>query len=492
MASGAAHGKKHAAATRDHVPILGAVLTVQQVASVARAHAPVQLSAQGRKRAEQAHLAVRNAAKQRSVYAQSTGVGSNKDTPVFGTDAADHGLRLLRSHAASAGPLLDTEFVRAMMVVRLNQLAVGGAGVRVAVLEALETALNRGLTPPVTKYGAIGTGDLTALATTMLCMIGECAWQDGSMPILMLDSTDAMAFMSSSAATLGEAALASADISQLLQAGLTVGALSFLALGGSAEALGETVHHARPHEGQIAAALALRQLLGVEQLSRESRRLQDPYCLRALPQVHGAALDAAGRLEQVLHIEMNAASENPFIDTVSGDIFHNGNFHGVYVSLALDNLRAAVYQTASLAVARISSLMEPALTTLRPFLAYGPAASSGTLIAEYVAQSALAELRHVAAADSLGAAVVSRGAEEHASFATQAAWHTTEAVAAYETILACECIMAVRALTQLNAVLPEGPLSAVYKQAIKRFDADMSDRPLDADLAAARELLRSL
>lgn len=491
MASGAAHGRRHAAVTRNHVPILGDALTVQQVALIARTNKQVRLSPEGRKRAAAGHAAVLQAAKQRPVYAQSTGVGSNKDTIVLGTGASDHGLRLLRSHAAAAGPAQRPDFARAMMVVRLNQLAAGGAGVRLVVLEALESALNRGLTPPMTKYGAIGTGDLTALATTMLCMIGECAWNGGSMPPLLVDNTDSMAFMSSSAATLGEAALACVDISQLLRAGLTVAVLSFMALGGSAEALSDAVQRARPHAGQQAAAAVLRELLGVE-LTLAGRRIQDPYSLRALPQVHGAALDALQRLEDILRVEMNAASENPFVDAVSGDIFHNGNFHGVYVCQALDGIRAALYQTAALSVARVSALMEPALTTLRPFLAYGPAASSGLLITEYIAQSALAELRHLAAPDSLGGAVVSRGSEEHASFATQSAWHTTESVVAYETVLATELITAVRALRQQNKVLQPGPLQAAYERAVIMLDPDMSDRPLDADMVAARELIRSL
>ena len=492
MASGAAHGKKHVAATRDRVPILGTLLTVEQVALVARTNKKVRLTPEGRAKAHAAHQAVLQAALQRPVYAQSTGVGSNKDTTVFGTDASDHGLRLLRSHAAGAGPVSSKSFARAMMVIRLNQLAAGGAGVQPAVLESLERALNHGLVPPLTKVGAIGTGDLTVLATTMLCMIGERPWQGGSMPVLMLDSTDAMAFMSSSAATLGEAALACADLSRLLRAGLTVAALSFVALGGSAEALSEAVQHARPHAGQQAAAAVLRKLLGAEEQRRESRRIQDPYCLRALPQVHGAAYDAFARLEEVLAIEMNSSCENPLIDAVSGDLYHNGNFHGVSICLALDTLRAAVYQTAALSAARLSALMEPALTTLRPFLAYGPSASSGMLIAEYVTQSALADLRHLAAPDSLGGAVLSRGAEEHASFSTQAAWHATEAVERYETVLACELVTAVRALRQQNAMLQAGVLHDAYQQAVAVLDPDMSDRPLDADLAAARALIQRL
>lgn len=491
MANGAVHGKKHAAATREPVRITGNDLTIRQVVLVARTNAPVQLSQTGRNRAAAAHAAILRAASQRPIYGQSTGVGANKNTAVPSTDTADHGLRLIRSHAAIAGTAVNTEIARAMLVVRLNQLAAGGSGVNPELLDVLEQAINLGLTPPITKYGAIGTGDLPALAMTMLCILGERQWRGGSMPAHHIDNTDALAFMSSSAATLGEAALACHDVEARLRAGTVIAALSFVALGGNAEALGEPVVQARPHQGQQAVAATLRDLLGTAQAPLD-RRIQDPYSLRTLPQVHGAATDALTNLEDVLHIELNAANENPLVDVASGGIFHNGNFHGAPVCLGLDAVRAALYQTASLSAARISALMEPALTTLRPFLAYGPSASSGLLIAEYVAQSALAELRHLAAPDSLGGAVLSRGTEEHASFSTQAAWHTTSSVSPYETVLACELVAAVRALQQQNVRLHRGPLRTVYERAVAAFDPDMSDRPLDVDLAAAVELIRGL
>src|SRR5882757_10077311 len=109
-----------------------------------------------------------------------------------------------------------------MLVVRLNQLAVGGSGVNPALLDVLVEVINSGLTPPLTRYGAIGTGDLTALATTALCIMGERPWVGGSLPVFRLGNTDALAFMSSNAATLSEAAVASHDLEQFLRAGLTV------------------------------------------------------------------------------------------------------------------------------------------------------------------------------------------------------------------------------------------------------------------------------
>lgn len=472
---------------RTSVTLGGTRLTVDDVFVVACQAAEVKIAAAGRRRAQLSHEAIAGIRARRPVYGQTTGVGANKTAKVHKDEAEAHAERLLRSHAAGAGPLAAKESVRAMLVVRANQLAAGGSGVDPAVPDILAAALNQDLTPPIMKYGAIGTGDLTALAVTALCITGERAWQGGSLPVHVLQDADALAFLSSNAATLGEAAVATHDIGQRLRAGLQVAALSHLALGGSTEAYAAVVHSSRSHSGQIAAADDLRRLLGS---SAKQRRIQDPYCLRALPQVHGVATEALQHMCQVLETEFNAAAENPLVDVSSGDVFHNGNFYASYVGLKLDELRVAAYNTAVLSADRLKALMEPAMTTLRPFLAAGAEASSGVLIAEYVAHSALAELRHLAAPDSLGGAVLSRGTEEHASFATQSAWHTTASVAPYETIVACELVAAIRALRQQNIIPGGGSLRAAYDAAAAVLDADMDDRSLEADMASAVSCLR--
>jgi histidine ammonia-lyase len=469
---------------------LGAgTLTVSEVAAVAYRQASVELSPVGRERASVAHLALRQIAERRAVYGRSTGVGANKDRAVGSAAAPSHGVQLLRSHAAGAGPDVDPAVSRAMMAVRVNQLGAGGSGVNPTILDAMTRAINQGVVPPIKRYGGIGTGDLPALATTALCLMGEKPWLGGSTERCEFTTDDALAFMSSSAATLGESALAGHLLRRRLNAGLKVAALSFVAMGGSAEAYAVQVQEARPYPGQIAAAAELRQLLHAN--TAGTRHIQDRYGLRTLPQAQGLALDATGRLDGVLAVEMNAAGENPLVSAAAGEVYHNGNFYAGYVTAALDSLRSAVYSSAAMSAARLSALMEPELTGLRPFLASGPETSSGALILEYVGQSALAELRHLAMPDSLGGAVLSRGAEEHASFAAQAAWHTTASLPAYETVLACELVAAVRALRQQSFQPGSGALGAFYATAETVLDADMADRDLEADIGLARSAVRT-
>lgn len=470
----------------------GSSLTCADVAAVGRRQANVAIDRSGSERAAAAAQLARNAAGRRATYGRTTGVGANRGLPVAAGDGQAHGLRLIRSHATGGGPLLAAEIGIAMLAVRANQISAGGSGIHPGVLDVLAQCVNRGLYPPARVYGAIGTGDLAALAVTAQCLLGERDWlpPEADQPRFALDGTDALAFLSSNAATLGEAAIGCHDLAVLLGAATAVAALSYLAVSGSVEPLAGPVQAARPHPGQQRVAEVLRGLLAGE--PGGAARIQDPYGYRTLPQVHGAALDAQGQAERTITVELNAAAENPLIDVTGPAVWHNGNFHAGHVALALDTVRAALYQTAVLSAARLSALMDPRVTGLTAFLAAEPSPSSGLLILEYVTHSALADIRRMAAPATVGGAVLSLGTEEHASFATQSAWSTTSAVHAYRVVISCELLAAVRAL-RLRGTSPAGrPLAAIFDLAASSLAPEMADRSLDADVAAAEQLLPPL
>ncbi len=469
------------------VVVDGASLTCDAVTAVARREAGVAVGERAVAAARAAWQTGRDLAARQPVYGRNTGVGANHVVDLSEGDRAEHGIRLLRSHAAGTGPLLAPEVARAMLVVRLNQFGAGGSGVDPALLPVLADVINRGFTPPVPLYGAIGTGDLTALASTGLCLLGERAWQGGTgaPPRFGIRASEALGFINSSAATLGDAALACHDLAALLRATAAVAALSLLAVHGSAEPYAEAVHLARPHPGQQRVAATMRALLAAEQI--KAARVQDPYGYRAFPQVHGPALDSVEHATAVLEAELNASAENPLIDVAGQAVWHNGNFHAAYVGLALDAMRAALFQTAALSVARLGTLVEPGFTGLNAFLA-ADRASSGVMILEYVAHSAVADIRRFAAPAALGGAVLSRGVEEHAGFATQSARATSDAVAAYRAVLACELISATRAL-RLHVRAPAGALRQAFDLADAVLERAAADRPLDGDLSAAEAAL---
>jgi histidine ammonia-lyase len=194
----------------------------------------------------------------------------------------------------------------------------------------------------------------------------------------------------------------------------------------------------------------------------------------------------------VLTIEINASTENPMVSLSAGEVFHHAHFHLAYVAVALDQARATVHHVAELSATRLGDLVEPSFTDLPAFLASGPPGSSGVMILEYVAHDALATLRQAALPVTLGTAIVSRGVEDHASFATQAARQAGEAAAAYRQVLACELVAAVRALRMRPAEMLDLPIREAFDLADAVLDPDLADRPLSADLEAAVALMDRL
>ncbi|WP_037647569.1 aromatic amino acid ammonia-lyase [Streptomyces flavidovirens] len=445
------------------------------------------------KRVEDSWHAARELAASGRVYGRSTGVGANRSEAVPSEAAADHGLRLLRSHAGAIGATLPAREVRAMLAVRANQLLAGGAGLRPTVVTALCEALESGAYPVVNEYGSVGTGDIAALSQVGLALAGEQPWLGSGTPpeAQPLDNNDALALISSNALTLGQAALALDELRRLITATQVVGALSLLAVDGSYEAYAEPVHAARPHPGSYAVAATMRRLLGApERPTPPLGRIQDPYGFRCLPQIHGPAQDAADLLERTLAVEINAAAENPLICPEDMSAYHHGGFYLSQLGLALDHFRLAVTQTARLSTSRLSALNEPAFTRLRPFLADGEPGSSGVMILEYAAGAALGDLSALSAPASLGHAVLSRGVEEQASFASLAARQALRAGDAYRHVVGCELVGAVRALRQRDLRPdPQLPVGRAFALADGALDSDQVDRPLTDDVTAAAALL---
>ncbi|MEV6616840.1 aromatic amino acid ammonia-lyase [Streptomyces sp. NPDC051051] len=572
--------------TAHRVVLDGTTLTVGGLIALADGAAVPVLAPEARDRAVRSFRAGRRLAAAGRLYGRGTGVGAHRAVPVDADDETAHGLRLLRSHAGGAGTLLPARQIRAMLAIRANQLLAGGSGIHPSFIDALVEALRLGVHPAVNEYGAVGTGDLTALAQTGLTLLGERPWLDsgsdeareadgsartggapegrtgggdgatargggegvpggpvpdggpvpagpvsdgvpvsagpvldggsalarpvldgGSVPVgpagfgipawtgsasralpapVVLRAGDALALLSSNALALAQASLGRHEVDRLLRATHAVAALSLAAVSGSAEAYAAPVHALRPYPGAARAAAEVRRLLGLPDRPRgEGRRVQDPYGFRAFPQVHGCALDAAERLREVVEVEINSASENPLLSPDGTAAHHHGGFFAAALGHALEAVNLTLLQTAQLSAARLTALGDPGLTGLPAFLAAGPASSSGTMILEYTANSALAELRSCAAPASVGHAVLSHGLEEAASFAGQAARQTLRAAQAYRTVLGCELVAAVRALR----MHPAPPAVDAFTVAAGALPGGTEDRPLTGDVTAATELL---
>ncbi|MGH3090456.1 MAG: aromatic amino acid lyase, partial [Rubrobacteraceae bacterium] len=238
--------------TRSYVVLDGASLTPEDVAGIVRDGLGVSLSSGAMGRNEEAcELNLKLLEGGARIYGVNTGVGSLRSVEIPSELRDDYQRRLLRSHALGAGEPVPDEVARAMIAVRANQLAAGGAGVRPDLIHALVDILNEGSVPEVRELGSLGTGDLTSLAEVGLTLLGERPFRDGRMrPSVSLGPRDGLMLMSSNAHAIGEAALCAVDLTRLTRSLEACAAISFEAARANSRALDERVHAARPHPGR--------------------------------------------------------------------------------------------------------------------------------------------------------------------------------------------------------------------------------------------------
>ncbi|MDQ1745355.1 MAG: histidine ammonia-lyase [Pseudonocardiales bacterium] len=461
------------------IRIDGRRLSTAQIAAAADGPLSVEVSERALAEVLRSHQQAVLAGTLRPIYGLTTGVGANRTVDVEPDTAGAQGL--LRSHATAAGLPRSAERVRAMLLIRLNHLCAGGAGLRPAVVRALADMINADALPVIREFVGIGTAELSALAATALALQERSPAADR----LVFGPHDALPFISSNAAALSDAALAVARLGTGARAALAVAALSFAAVRGNAEAYAAPVERATPMPGARTACRVMRGLVGAP----EPARIQDPYGLRALPQGHGMLLDALTGLRTTIDAFVNAPSENPVI-LADGSVAHHGGFHAGYLALACDAAAIAAVQSGQLSLNRLTYASEPNHTGLEPFLGDGTPGASGVMVVEYVAAAALGDLRAAAAPASTQSITLSRGIEDTASFASLAARQLLTAAERYELLVACELVAAVRAVRMSGPALTGPQLRAV--ELCAGLPEAAGDRDLTADLEIAQRLVPAL
>lgn len=485
MGGAATGGAQARRETADAPPlsITGGSLTIGAILSVAERRLPVEISAEARRRIEGSYRFGIHTAAERPVYGRTTGVGANKSATLVNPDA--QALDLLRSHATSAGAPRGPVPTRAALVVRLNQIAAGGSGISLDVAETLCRLLNDDALPAVRDGGRIGTGDLPIFAAIGVAMAGA---PPESPHHATLTSGDALALISSNAATIADSALAVRELQPLVAASTAIAAMSHRALHGNLEAYGRAAEQATPFPGATAVFATLRHYLDGKP-ALPPARLQDPFALRTVPQVHGPLVDAAGRLDEICAALAKAPTENPLLLPEHG-IAHHGGFHMAYLAQALDTVRSAMAQSAQLGLRRISMLTQPELSGLPAFLGDGTPGASGIMLLEYVAADELASLRSAATPVAIGSVSISHAVENDASFAPLGARLLTDGIGRYRTILACELVAAVRSL-RLGGQRPTPPIAEIVARC-RELPDDPHDRDLGGDLEIATRLVTTL
>jgi histidine ammonia-lyase len=491
------------------VELTGTGLSHDDVVAVARGGADVTLAGEARSAMEaSAAVVARLDESGEPVYGVSTGFGSLANVTIPAERRAELQRALVRSHAAGMGPAVETEVVRAMMLLRARTLAMGCSGARPVVAERILDLLNAGLTPVVPEHGSLGaSGDLAPLAHCALVLIGEgeVSGPDGTrqpaagalsaagIEPLTLGAKEGLALINGTDGMLGMLVLAIEDLRRLLRVADITAAMSVEALLGTDRVFAEDLIALRPQKGQAASAANLRKLLAGSPIVASHRwnddRVQDAYSLRCAPQVNGAARDALTHAEAVAAAELVSAIDNPMV-LPDGRVESCGNFHGAPIGFACDFLAVAVAEVGGIAERRTDRLLDPARSYgLPPFLTRDAGVNSGLMIAQYTQAALVAENRRLAAPASVGSLPTSAMQEDHVSMGWSAARKLRTALRNLGRILAVELACAAHGL-DLRAPLQPGPGSAAALQAVRtRMEGPGPDRWVAPDLAAANELV---
>jgi histidine ammonia-lyase len=501
---------------------LGRAISLADLELVARHGRPVTLAADARARVASSRRAVDaitlSGSRGPAVYGINTGFGALAETRIGEGDVRALQRNLVRSHASGVGPDLGEAEVRAMMLLRGQVIALGYSGVREEIIDLLVAMLNRGVHPRIPAQGSVGaSGDLAPLAHLAIALIGEGearfqgrllpsseALREAGLAPVELAAKEGLALINGTQYMTAIGALALRDAAMLCTVADIAGAVSLEALKGSKMPFDERLMSVRPHPGQEVTARNLRALLANSEIMishADCGKVQDPYSLRCMPQVHGATRDALTWAGEVLGRELNSVTDNPTVlladaasgsDELGAEIISGGNFHGQPIAIALDLAAIAAAELANISERRVEQLVNPALSSgLTPFLAPQSGLHSGFMIAQVASASLVSEnkvLCHPASVDSIPS---SAGREDHVSMGSIGARKLAQVIDNVRASLAIELLTAAQGIDQRRPLRPSVGVAAAHAS-IRRIAAElMEDRPLYQDIAAASKLIAS-
>ena len=500
------------------IEIDGRSLSLEEIAAVAVGRTEVTIASEAYPRMEASRAVVDNVvSNSETAYGINTGFGKLSDVRIEPHQLEALQRNLVRSHACGIGEPLPEDEVRAMLLLRANVLAKGLSGVRPVIVETLCAMLNRGVHPVVPARGSVGaSGDLAPLAHLALTLIGEGearyrgqrmsssrALELAQIPALTLAAKEGLALLNGTQAMAAVGGLALARALRVVELFDLAGAMSLEALRGTPAAFDARIHEARPHQGQINVATHLRALLADSEIRESHRhddpRVQDAYCLRCMPQVHGAARGALSHVRSVIEVETGSATDNPLIfsnDVSSsnsvGEILSGGNFHGAPLALALDYAAIAMADLMSISERRIDRLINPDINEGLPaFLSPDAGVSSGLMIAHVAAAALLNEAKVLSHPSSVDSVPTSGGKEDHVSMGMTGALKLRQVVANAEYVLAIEMISAAQGLDYRLPLKPAHQVARAAAKVRELIPALHEDRVLAGDMEEMAQALRA-
>ena len=487
-------------------------VTVESVETASKGGYKYRLSSLARKKIIRSRKFLEKQLKEHdTIYGVNTGFGPLSQVKIDDSDLVQLQINLLRSHATGVGEDLPIEQARAMLFLRTVNLVQGFSGVRIELVEQLIRFLNSDIIPIIPAQGSVGaSGDLAPLAHLALPLMGEGqAIYKGKryeasellkklkIAPIELKSKEGLALINGTQFMTAIGSLALVQAERLAVYADQAGALSLEAVRGTVSAFEPEIQAVRPHPGQIAVAKHMRELLTpggkhskIASSHENCGKVQDPYSFRCIPQVHGVVRDSLKWVRGIIETEIGAVTDNPLIFPTSGKILSGGNFHGQYVSTAMDVLSIAVCELGSMAEQRIEKLVNPAFSGLPAFLTKKGGLNSGMMIVQYAAASIVSENKTLAHPASVDSIPTSADKEDHVSMGAWSARKAMMVVTNVRRVIAMELLCACQGLDLIRPLKSSVPLEKIRKEVRKIVPFYVQDRSPSSDLKKLEAWLR--
>lgn len=441
----------------------------------------------------------------RTVYGVNTGFGILANTPISEADTATLQYKILQSHSVGVGDPIPHEVARLMLICKVQALAQGYSGVQLSTLERILWHIEKDIIPVVPEKGSVGaSGDLAPLAHLFLPLIGlgevyykgirfrtaELFQQLGVEPI-KLGPKEGLALINGTQFILAFAVKAVQRLHNCLEAADIIGAMSLEALTGTQAPFDDRLHQLRPFTGNRLVAQRLRKLLdgsAIMQSHVDCGRVQDPYSLRCMPQVHGASRNAWLHLKELTSIELNAVTDNPIVlsadDTISG-----GNFHGQPLALPLDYACLAAAEVGNISDRRCYLLLE-GKWGLPLLLMKDVGLNSGFMIPQYTTAALVTENKTLCFPASADSIPTSLGQEDHVSMGSISGRKVNRVLDNLEHILAIELLSACQAIEFRRPLRSSELLETAHQYVRKTVSFAEQDRIFADDINQVVTLIR--
>ena len=480
-------------------------LTIGSVLAIADGKLQAILPGEAIKKINTSHQHVQQIVKNgESVYGINTGFGALANQKISEEDTRLLQYKILQSHSVGVGNPIPLEIARLMLLTKVHALAQGYSGVQLSTIERILWHVENDVIPIVPEKGSVGaSGDLAPLAHLFLPLIGlgEVVYKGTrkrtqevlntfNLSPIKLGPKEGLALINGTQFILAFAIKAVQRLHNCLEAADIIGAMSLEALTGTKAPFDKRLHGLRPFKGNELVAQRLRLLLqdsDIMQSHIDCGRVQDPYSLRCMPQVHGASRNAWLHLKELTEIELNSVTDNPIVfsehDTISG-----GNFHGQPLALPLDYACFAAAEAGNISDRRCYLLLE-GKWGLPMLLMKKVGLNSGFMIPQYTTAALVTENKTLCFPASADSIPTSLGQEDHVSMGSISGRKLVQVIENLEYILAIELLTACQAIEFRRPLKSSELLEFAHHHVRDAVSFAEEDRVFAKDINKVKEMI---